>query len=61
MIRQGDLVIDVKKNKAVVVVSTIESIVDDVYVLRDDDEVDYYISGGDNIISYVKGYFDKDN
>lgn len=60
MIRQGDLVIDVKKNKAVVVVSTIESIVDDVYVLRDD-EVDYYISGGDNIISYVKGYFDKDN
>lgn len=52
--------IDVKKNKAVVVVSTIESIVDDVYVLRDD-EVDYYISGGDNIIPYVKGYFDKDN
>lgn len=61
MIRQGDLVIDVKKNKAVVVVSIIESIVDDVYVLRDDDEVDYYISGGDNIIPYVKGYFDKDN
>lgn len=53
--------IDVKKNKAVVVVSTIESIVDDVYVLRDDDKVDYYISGGDNIIPYVKGYFDKDN